>query len=79
MADKHEQSKEGMLVEAARKIGTVAGKIAAKTGATAPPHEAPHASPRSLSQQQKEAKPGRLAPKNKSRLPRKQKKALRKA
>jgi hypothetical protein len=60
---KTEGSDEGVLVKAAKTIGTAAGKLASAAGMK--PSE-----PR---------KTGKLVKKNKSRLPRRQKKAARKA
>jgi hypothetical protein len=60
---KKEEAPEGMLVEAAKAVGTAAGKVAAAVGVTAP----------------KRVKVPQLKKKNKSRLPRRQKKALQKA
>ena len=63
---------EGILVGAAKAIGNVAGKVAALAGAAAPPEvtERPSTPPK--------PKIPKLASKNKSRLPRKEKKALKK-
>ena len=61
-----EEAPEGILETAAKTLGTAAGKIAAAVGVKAP---TPPAKP----------KVPKLASKNKSRLPRKQKKALKKA
>lgn len=55
---------ESSLVKAAKTIGRAAGKLAVKTGIE-------HATPSS--------KKGKLAPKNKKRLPRREKKALQKS
>jgi hypothetical protein len=57
----------GLLVSTAKALGTAAGKIAAMVGAT----------PEGTSA--KQSAKGRLPKKNKSRLPRRQKKAQRKA
>jgi hypothetical protein len=68
-----EQPTEGVLVAAAKKIGKAAGKIAAAVEAApaeAPPVEHP---------QTKSVKIPKLAKKNKSRLPRREKKAQKKA
>jgi hypothetical protein len=65
--EKEEKAPETVVVAAAKAIGKAAGKIAALAGASGPTLKAPA------------AKRGRLAPKNKSRLPRKQKKAQKKA
>jgi len=56
----------GLLVSTAKALGTAAGKIATMVGAT--PEETPP----------KKSATGRLPKKNKSRLPRRQKKAQRK-
>jgi hypothetical protein len=64
---KEEQAPESVVVAAAKVIGKAAGKIAALAGASGPELKAPA------------VKRGRLAPKDKSRLPRKQKKAQKKA
>ncbi len=71
MAQKPKQDQdEGLLVAAAKSIGKTAGKIAAVAGAK--PQAEPPESPKSRN------RPGRLAPKNKSRLPRRQKKQAKK-
>jgi hypothetical protein len=57
--------KEGMLVEAAKAIGSTVGKLAAKAGMASP--------------ETRKAKPGRLQKKLRSRKPRLQKKAMKKA
>jgi hypothetical protein len=64
--EKEEQAPDTVVVAAAKVIGKAAGKIAALAGASGPELKAPA------------VKRGRLAPKNKSRLPRKQKKAQKK-
>lgn len=61
-------AEDSALVAAAKTIGTAAGKVAAAVGATSEPQE-----PR------KSTKIPKLKKKNKSRLPRKQKKAQKKA
>ncbi|HEY1495478.1 MAG TPA: hypothetical protein VGF49_13090 [Candidatus Solibacter sp.] len=61
-----EEAPEGILETAAKTLGTAAGKIAAAVGVTADKKPA-------------KVKIPKLASKNKSRLPRKQKKALKKA
>jgi hypothetical protein len=61
---KQEESSEGVLVTAAKTLGTAAGKIASAVGATTPT---------------KSVKVPKLAKKNKSRLPRREKKKLGKA
>jgi hypothetical protein len=67
--DKESSEKsEGMLVTAAKSIGTAAGKVAAAVGITTP-----------TPAKTKKPKVARLAKKNKARLPRKQKKAAKKA
>ncbi|HWC96378.1 MAG TPA: hypothetical protein VG456_06510 [Candidatus Sulfopaludibacter sp.] len=67
MARKKAETEESIVVTAAKAIGSAAGKIAAAAGVTGPELKAPA------------VKRGKLAPKNKSRLPRKQKKAQKKA
>ncbi len=69
MADEKE-SKGGLLVSAAKKVGAAAGKIASLTGVAAA-HETEPAP--------KAAHKGKLPKKNKSRLPRREKKAQRRA
>jgi len=65
-----EQHEESLLVGAAKKIGSLAGKVAAAVGVSeAPPGTSPPTTRRT----------GKLPPKNKSRLPRRQKKAQKKA
>ena len=64
------QAAEGALATVAKAVGKAAGKVAKLAGAE--PSEAPPAAP-------KKPKIPKLAPKNKSRLPRRQKKALQKA
>lgn len=66
-----QKAKEGGLVSAAKALGVAAGKVAALAGVTAEP-EAPVV--RKVS-----TKIPKLAKKNKSRLPRRQKKAAQKA
>lgn len=61
---------EGLLVGAAKAIGSVAGKLAHAVGAGESHQAAGGGSG---------AKPGKLQPKNKSRLPRREKKARKKA
>ena len=61
-------AEEGIVVTAAKAIGTAAGKIAAVTGAALE-----HLQPA------KSTKVGKLQKKNKARLPRRQKKAKQKA
>jgi hypothetical protein len=65
----NENTEESILEKAAKKIGEVAGKVAAVAGAEAPPR----------ANTPKKEKVGKLVKKNKSRLPRKEKKALQKA
>jgi hypothetical protein len=60
-----EGSSEGLLVKAAKEIGAAAGKVAALAGAKA--------------EKPRRVRVPKLVKKNKSRLPRKQKKALRKS
>ncbi len=64
-----EEHGEGLLVGAAKAIGGLAGKVAAAVGAGE--HGTSPAAPAK--------KNGKLAPKNKSRLPRREKKARKKA
>ena len=64
-------AKEGVLATTAKAIGAAAGKIAAMAGVAAEPVPAP---PRT-----KSMKPAKLQKKNKARLPRRQKKAEKKA
>jgi hypothetical protein len=63
--DTEEQPAEGVLVPAAKTIGSVAGKVVAAVGGTG--------------EQTESSKVPKLVKKNKTRLPRKQKKAQRKA
>lgn len=58
---------DGILIDAAKTLGTAVGKVAALVGVDAPPR------------QPKTPKVLKLQKKNKSRLPRKEKKALKKA
>jgi hypothetical protein len=62
------EAEGGVLVEAAKAIGAAAGKIASLAGVE----------PAAVPMHPKSVKPLKLQKKNKSRLPRKQKKALRK-
>lgn len=62
------ETDEGLLVTVAKTIGHAAGKLSVKAGIEPSP-EAREATPPT-------AKVPKLAPKNKSRLPRRQKKAL---
>ena len=72
-----EQPAEGVLTAAAKKVGKAAGKVASAVGATAEtPAEAPPPAPKP---QTKSVKVPKLEKKNKSRLPRKVKKAQQKA
>jgi hypothetical protein len=59
---------ESLLVSAAKKIGKAAGTVAAASGLA----------PTSNAESQQKKNKGRLAPKNKARLPRRQKKAQKK-
>ncbi len=68
---KHD-NEEGLLVSAAKTIGEAAGKIAAATGARPEPQPQPDEQPKPRNRR------GRLPPKNKSRLPRRQKKQAKK-
>ena len=63
------ESSDGVLVKAAKTIGTAAGKIAAAVGVAPPATPARPA----------KTKLAKLAKSNKTRLPRRQKKAVRKA
>jgi hypothetical protein len=66
---------EGALATVAKAVGKAAGKVAKLAGsADAPAAEAPPAPPTPPAK----VKVPKLAPKNKSRLPRKEKKALQK-
>jgi hypothetical protein len=72
--DKTEESAEGVLTTAAKKLGSAAGKVTAAVGATpetsstvAPPVKQPS------------TKVPKLEKKNKNRLPRREKKARQKA
>jgi hypothetical protein len=72
--DKPEESTDGLITTAAKKLGKAAGKVAAAVGATpetsgteAPPVKRPS------------TKVPKLEKKNKNRLPRRQKKARQKA
>jgi len=62
---------EGALATVAKAVGKAAGKVAKLAGAEAPAAEAPPAKPAKV-------KIPKLAPKNKTRLPRREKKALQK-
>jgi len=64
-----EEHREGLLVDAAKAIGGLAGKVAAVVGVSE--HGTSPAAPTKKS--------GKLASKNKSRLPRREKKARKKA
>ena len=82
--DSEEQGQEGVLATAAKVVGKAAGKVAKLTGAggeapaaDAPAGDAPAAA--APPEPKKSAKVPKLAPKNKSRLPRKEKKAQKKA
>src|SRR4051812_5140987 len=76
--DNQEKPAEGVLVAAAKKLGKAAGKVAAVAGAgaDAPAEEAAPPAPKP---QTKSVKVPKLAKKDKSRLPRKEKKAQQKA
>lgn len=65
-----EEHGEGLLVGAAKAIGGLAGKVAAAVGVGESSAD---------SSQPAAQKRGKLAPKNKSRLPRREKKARKKA
>ena len=75
--DAQEAPEEGVLVAAAKKIGKAAGKVAAVAGVTA--EEPTEAAPPAPKPQTKSVKVPKLAKKDKSRLPRKEKKAQQKA
>jgi hypothetical protein len=63
---------QGLLVETAKALGSVAGKVASAVGLGTHNAEAPPPPPEPRHK-------GKLQPKNKSRLPRRQKKALKKS
>jgi hypothetical protein len=67
---KEPKAEGGLLVETAKTIGVAAGKVAALAGIAEPAPAKP---------QTKSVKVPKLQKKNKSRLPRRQKKALQKA
>jgi hypothetical protein len=67
---KEQKSSEGGLIAAAKAVGSAAGKIAAKVGAEGAP-----AAPKAPSV--KKGKPAKIE--GRTRLPRRQKKALRKS
>lgn len=69
-AKETESHEENLLVSAAKTIGKAAGKIAAVSGVQLPAAGQPAHAQKSK---------GKLAPKNKARLPRRQKKARKKA
>lgn len=64
---KKTETEDSILIDAAKSLGAAAGKIAAVVGVDAPPP------------QPKAKKAARFQKKNKSRLPRREKKALKKA
>jgi len=66
---------EDALTSAAKAIGKVAGRVASAVGATGSDNPAADAKP----PQTKSEKKSKLAPKNKQRLPRREKKARQKA
>jgi hypothetical protein len=68
---------EGVLVAVAKKIGKAAGKVAAVAGSGA--EEPVEAAPPAPKPQTKSVKVPKFEKKNKSRLPRKEKKAQQKA
>ena len=68
--DKPEESREGIITTAAKKVGKAAGKIASAVGGSP---EAP------LPARQPSKKVPKLEKKNKNRLPRREKKARQKA
>ena len=67
---KKQTTEDSVAVKAAKVIGKAAGKIASLAGAAAPEPGPPSAA---------KSKKGKLPKKNKSRLPRRQKKAQQKA
>jgi len=67
-AKQTEVNDDSLLVTAAKTIGKAAGKIAAVSGIQSQPETTPA-----------RGSEGKLAPKNKSRLPRRQKKAQKKS
>jgi hypothetical protein len=67
-AKETESNEESLLVTTAKTIGKAAGKIAAVSGVVSPDAGQSARTPK-----------GKLAPKNKARLPRRQKKAQKKA
>jgi len=69
-----QEPETGVLIDTAKAIGSTIGKLAAKTGLAEP---APAASP--AASQDASPKPGKLQKKNRTRLPRLQKKAMKKA
>jgi len=72
--DKPEESTDGVLTTAAKKLGKAAGKVAAAVGAT--PETSDTGAP---SVKQPSTKVPKLKKKNKNRLPRREKKARQKA
>ena len=68
MAEKKKKKEDSVLVDAAEAVGKAVGKLAAAVGAVEKPKTAP-----------KKVKIPKLAKSNKSRLPRKEKKAKKKA
>jgi hypothetical protein len=72
--DKPEESTDGIITTAAKKLGKAAGKVAAAVGAT-PETSATEAPP----VKQPSTKVPKLEKKNKNRLPRREKKARQKA
>jgi hypothetical protein len=73
-----EEPAEGVLAAAAKKVGKAAGKVAAAVGVT-PEAPSEAAAPPAPKPQTKSVKVPKLEKKNKSRLPRKVKKAQQKA
>jgi hypothetical protein len=71
-ATEEQRGEEGLLKTAAKTVGNIVGKVASGVGAVG--SEDASAAPR-----KKSAKVPKLAPKNKSRLPRREKKAKQKA
>lgn len=68
--EKTEESADGMLTAAAKSVGKAAGKVAAAVGVGSESSDAP---------KQPSTKVPKLAKKNKTRLPRREKKARKKA
>ena len=77
MAKQNTDDTGNVLAAAAKAIGKAAGKVAALTGATGEPEPQPAQSARMAAPPQPKTH-GKLVKKDKSRLPRRQKKALKK-